>query len=83
MAEAGLPHRFIDADEQARLLPILDPPGDEALLDEGGGSTDVRAAVGALSAAVAQRLVAAEVFRVDPAGPACSRPPRGSGGPSG
>ena len=70
LAEAGLPHRFIDADEQARLLPILDPPGDEALLDEGGGSTDVRAAVGALSTAVAQRLVAAEVFRVDPAGPA-------------
>ena len=68
LAEAGLPHRFVGRDEQARLLPVLDPPESEALLDEAGGSTDVRAAVGALSAAVAERLVPAQVFRVDPAG---------------
>jgi sarcosine oxidase len=70
LADAGLPHRLIGPEEQAQLLPILDPPGGEALLDAGGGSTDVRAAVGALSTAVAPRLVAAEVFRVDGGEPA-------------
>ena len=70
LADLGLPHRLIGPQEQARLLPILEPPGGDALLDEGGGSTDVRAAVGALSAAVAGRLVTAEVFRVDAGEPA-------------
>ena len=70
LADAGLPHRLIDADEQARVLPILEPPAGEALFDERGGSTDVQAAIGALSAAVSHRLVAAEVFHVDPGEPA-------------
>jgi sarcosine oxidase len=70
LADADLPHRLIGPEEQAQLLPILEPPGGEALLDEGGGSTDVRAALGALSAAVAGRLVAAEVFRVEGGEPA-------------
>jgi sarcosine oxidase len=70
LIEAGLPHRLIDRAEQARRLPILDPPEGDALLDEAGGSTDVRTAVEALSGAVADRLVAAEVFSVDPGEPA-------------
>ena len=70
LAEAGLPQRLIGPEEQRRLLPVFDPPDAAALLDEAGGSTDVRAAVGALSSAVAGRLVAAEVFRVDGGEPA-------------
>jgi sarcosine oxidase len=61
---AGIPARLVGRDEQARALPILDPPEDEALLDELGGSIDVRAAVDGLAAGVGDALVAARVFTV-------------------
>jgi len=40
------------------------PPEDEALLDELGGSIDVRAAVDGLAAALGERIVAAQVFEL-------------------
>ena len=45
LAAAGAPGRLLDARAQAEVMPILRPPGGPALLDELGGSTDVRAAV--------------------------------------
>lgn len=70
LSEAGLPARLLDAAEQEALLPILNAPGAPALLDERGGPTDVAAAIAALAGAVAERLVPAQVFRVDPGEPA-------------
>jgi sarcosine oxidase len=64
LAAAGAPGRLLDARAQADVMPILSPPGGPALLDELGGSTDVRAAVGTLAAALGERLVLAEVFAV-------------------
>lgn len=67
---AGVPARLVGRDEQARVLPVLVPPEDEALFDELGGSTDVRAVIDGLAAALADRLVRARVFgmREDGAG---------------
>jgi sarcosine oxidase len=70
LAEAGAPGRLIDEPAQARELPVLAPPGGPALLDELGGSTDVRTAIERLSAALGERLVAAEVFAVGAGEPA-------------
>lgn len=64
LVEAGVPCRLVGAAEQAGALPIFRPPEGVALLDELGGSTDVRASVEALSAAVDGRLVLAQVFRI-------------------
>lgn len=68
--EAGTPGRLLDEREQADVLPIFSPPGDPALLDELGGSTDVRAAIELPARALGDRLVLAEVFAVDPGEPA-------------
>jgi len=61
---AGVPARMVGRDEQLAALPVLQPPEDEALLDELGGSIDVRAAIDALAASVGDRLVAARVFEL-------------------
>jgi glycine/D-amino acid oxidase-like deaminating enzyme len=62
--EAGAPGRLLDGPEQAEVMPVLSPPGGPALLDELGGSTDVRAAIDGLAAALGERLVLAQVFAV-------------------
>jgi len=61
---AGVPARVIGCDEQTSVLPVFAPPEDEGLLDELGGSIDVRAAIDGLAAALGERLVAARVFDV-------------------
>ena len=47
-----------------RALPVFRPPEDEALLDELGGSIDVRAAIDGLAGGIGERLVQARVFEV-------------------
>jgi sarcosine oxidase len=61
---AGVPARLVGRDEQVGVLPVLAPPEDEALLDELGGSIDVRAAIGGLAGALGDRLVSATVFEI-------------------
>ena len=61
---AGVPARLIGRDEQAGVLPIFESPDGQAVLDELGGSTDVRAVIDGLAAALGDRLVRARVFDV-------------------
>jgi len=61
---ARVPARLVGRDEQASVLPVFEPPEDEALLDELGGSINVRAVIDGLAAALGDRLVAARVFEV-------------------
>jgi sarcosine oxidase len=61
---ARVPARLVGRDEQASVLPVFEPPEDEALLDELGGSIDVRAVIDGLAAALGDRLVSARVFEV-------------------
>ena len=61
---AGVPARLVGRDEQASVLPVFEPPEDEALLDELGGSIDVRAVIDGLAAALGDGLVSARVFEV-------------------
>jgi sarcosine oxidase len=61
---AGVSARLLDRDGQARALPVLAPPGNEALLDELGGSIDVRAAIDGLAGPIGERLVSATVFDI-------------------
>jgi sarcosine oxidase len=61
---AGVPARLVGPDEQVAALPLLTPPEDEALLDELGGSIDVRAAIDGLAGALRDQLVTAQVFEV-------------------
>jgi len=61
---AGVPACKVDQDGQRRALPVLGPPDDDALLDELGGSIDVRAAVDGLASALGDRLVRAQVFEL-------------------
>jgi sarcosine oxidase len=63
-AAAGVPARLVDRDEQASVLRVFEPPEDEGLLDELGGSIDVRAVIDGLVAALRDRLVSARVFEV-------------------
>lgn len=65
---AGVPARLISPDEQAGVLPIFEPPEGQAVLDELGGSTDVRAVIDGLAAALGDRLVRARVFDVRESG---------------
>ncbi len=65
---AGVPARPLGREEQLGALPVMAPPGDEALLDELGGAIDVRAAVDGLAAALSDRVVAARVFSVRQSG---------------
>jgi sarcosine oxidase len=62
---AGVRARPVDA---AEALPILAPRVEPAMLDEDGGVIRTRAAVGALVAALAGRLVHDEVVEVRPSG---------------
>jgi sarcosine oxidase len=64
LADAGVPCRLIGPGEQADALPIFTPPDGVALLDEVGGSTDVRASIDALSTATRERMVLAQAFRI-------------------
>jgi sarcosine oxidase len=64
LSEAGVPCRLITPDEQEEVLPIFTAPEDVALLDDLGGSTDVRASIEALSAAIGEHLVVGQVFRI-------------------
>jgi sarcosine oxidase len=61
---AGVPARLVNRGEQVRALPVIAPPEDVALLDELGGSIDVRAAVDGLASGLGDRLVTAAVFGV-------------------
>jgi sarcosine oxidase len=61
---AGVPARLVGREEQSAALPVLRPPEDEALLDELGGSIDVRAAIDGLAGSIGDRLVQARVFEV-------------------
>ena len=61
---AGVPARMVGREEQAAALPLFEPPEDEALLDELGGSIDVRAAIEGLAGALGDGLVSARVFDV-------------------
>ena len=70
LAGEGLPARLLDSAEQERLLPILRAPGSPAVLDELAGPSHVRAAIDALAAALGERLIAGQVFRVEPGAPA-------------
>jgi sarcosine oxidase len=70
LAAEGLPARPLDEAEQQRLLPVMRPVEGPAVLDELAGPTDVRAAISALAAAVEDRLIGGQVFRVEPGEPA-------------
>ena len=61
---AGVPARLLRRDEQVEALSVFEPPEDEALLDELGGSIDVRAAIDGLAGSIGDRLEAARVFEV-------------------
>ena len=61
---AGVPAQRVDRDGSAEALPVAVPPEGEALLDELGGSTDVRAAVDGLAAALGERIILAQVFEL-------------------
>ncbi len=61
---AGVPARMVGRDEQSSALPVFEAPEDAALLDELGGSIDVRAAIDGLAGSLADGLVAARVFGV-------------------
>lgn len=63
-AAAGVDHRFVDEDEQRRLLPILRPPGGPVLLDSRGGAIRARESVAALVSWLGDRLVREEVRAV-------------------
>jgi sarcosine oxidase len=62
---AGVPARQVDRKGQAEALPVMAPPGGDALLDELGGSIDVRAAVDGLAGALRERIIRAQVFEID------------------
>jgi sarcosine oxidase len=64
----GVAARLVGRDEQTSALPIFEPPEGDAVLDELGGSTDVRAAIDGLAAALGDRLVRARVFDVHESG---------------
>ena len=65
---AEVPARRVDRHGQAEALSVMAAREDEALLDELGGSIDVRAAVDGLAGALGARIVAAQVFEVDERG---------------
>ena len=62
--EQRLGMRLLGPGEQADALPIFTPPDGVALLDDVGGSTDVRASIDALSTATRERMVLAQAFRI-------------------
>ncbi len=66
----GLPARAVDPADQPSALPVMRSVDAPAVFDELAGPADVRAAIGALSAAVENRLIGGQVFRVEPGVPA-------------
>jgi sarcosine oxidase len=69
LGRAGVAARLVQPPEQEALLPLLRAPGGPALLDEDGGSIDVRTSIRALAGAAGERLVTAEVFGLVPGDP--------------
>jgi glycine/D-amino acid oxidase-like deaminating enzyme len=65
LADGGIEHRFVDEEEQRRLLPVLRPPGGQALYDVRGGAIRGRETVAALVMRLGDRLVREEVLSVD------------------
>jgi sarcosine oxidase len=65
LADAGVEHGLVDEKEQARLLPVLRPPGGGAVFDVAGGVIRVREAVSALVSWLGDRLVREEVTILD------------------
>jgi glycine/D-amino acid oxidase-like deaminating enzyme len=61
---AGVPGRLVRREEQRSVLSVFEPPENQALLDELGGSIDVRAAITGLAGSLGERLVSARVFEV-------------------
>ena len=61
---AGVPARRVDRHGRATALSVMAPVDADALLDELGGSIDVRAAVDGLATALGERLVSAQVFEL-------------------
>ena len=70
LRDAGAPVRLLDGEAQREALPILRPPAGPALLDELGGSTDVRASIQGLADALGERVEPGEVFALDAGDPA-------------
>jgi sarcosine oxidase len=67
LRRAGVPARLLAPDEQLAALGLLGRPfAGDALLDEAAGPIDVRAALGALAAALGERVVQADVLAVRP-----------------
>ena len=65
---AGVRARLVDRAGQVAALPIIEPPEDEALLDEDGGYIDVRGTIDSLAPVLRDQLVAAQVFALEPRG---------------
>jgi sarcosine oxidase len=65
---AGVPVREIDASELAERVPLLASYDGPAMLDERGGAIRTTATVGALAAALGERIVADEVLAIHPVG---------------
>ena len=61
---ADVPARLMGREGQVDALSIIAPPEDEALLDELGGSIDVRGAVHGLATALGDRLITAVMFEL-------------------
>jgi sarcosine oxidase len=68
LQEAGVPARRIGSGELAERLPLLAGFDGPAMLDERGGSIRTRTMIGALTAALGDRLVRDEVLSVQPVG---------------
>lgn len=66
MRQAGAPARVIGAAELSERLPLLAGWEEDALLDEEGGVIRTRAAIEALAAALADRIVFDEVLSLTP-----------------
>jgi sarcosine oxidase len=64
----GVRARLLDPDELADWLPLLEPPGAAAIVDEDGGVIRARAAVEALTQAVQDSLALDEVLSVRESG---------------
>jgi sarcosine oxidase len=67
LREAGLEARVLGRDEAEARMPWLSPEAGPVLYEEGGGAMRTRAAFGALTGLVGDRLVRARVEAIDPA----------------
>jgi sarcosine oxidase len=68
LADEGIQHRVVGEDEQRALLPVLEPPGGDALFDVGAGAIRAASAVGALASRLHGRISLEEVLAIQPDG---------------